>query len=172
MRGWSILLGACGIAAAALLWRQFAGMIGPPGGADSIPARLGMALAWLLPAMAALWAMLLAQMAARFISGVVDPTAGHDGAFLRTNQRVISNTTEHMLVFVPALLALAAAVDGPHMPQVAALALVFAVARIAFWAGYVVAPVGRASGMAATILMTAAALGWAAAIWTGLLPVG
>ncbi len=172
MRGLSILLGACGMLAAGLLWRQFAGMIGLPGGADSVATRLGLALAWLLPACAVLWAMLLAQMAARFIAGVFDPIAGQDGAFLRTNQRVISNTTEHMLVFIPTLLALAAGVDGTRMPQVAALALVFAVARIAFWAGYLVAPVGRAAGMAATILITAAALGWAAAIWTGLLPSG
>lgn len=166
MRWVSLLLGCCGAVAAALLWRRLAVEIMPPAAASSMAARLGLALAFLLPAVGLLWAMLLAQMGARFLGGVFDPTAGADGRFLRTNQRVITNTVEHLLVFGPALLALAAGADRRQMPGVIALAVVFAVARAAFWAGYLVAPLGRAIGMAATLVATAAALGGAASVWT------
>jgi hypothetical protein len=169
MRGVSLLVGSCGVIAAGLLWRELLGVIPIPAEGASVAMRLGLTLAWLLPVLAVLWAMLLFQMAARFLAGVFDPVAGQDGAFLRVNQRVISNTVEHMLVFVPALLALAAGLDRLRMPSVFALAVVFAVARVVFWAGYLITPIGRGFGMAATLAATAAALGWAAAVWTGLL---
>ncbi len=165
MRGLSLLLGACGVIAAGLLWRQLAGMIAPPADGASVAGRLGLALAWLLPAVAVLWLMLAAQMGARFVAGAFDPLAGRDGRLLAVNQRVITNTVEHLAVFVPALLALAAWVDHAHMPGVMALALVFAAARLVFWGGYLVAPLGRAFGMAATLAATAGALGGAAAAW-------
>lgn len=160
-----MLLGAAGIAAAGLLWRRLAGEIPVPSGASSVAIRLGLALAALLPAAALLWAMLLVQMAARFIAGTFDPASGGDGAFLRVNQRVISNTVEQLLVFALALLALAAGLDAPRLPGALALAVVFTVARVAFWAGYLVAPAGRSLGMAATLAATAGAIGWAAAVW-------
>ncbi len=104
-----------------LLWRQLAAQIPPPPDGDSVDGRLGLALAWLLPAMAVLWAMLLAQMGARFVAGAFDPLAGRDGRFLAVNQRVITNTVEHVTVFAPALLALAAGSDRTRMPAVLAL---------------------------------------------------
>ena len=134
---------------------------------SSVALRIGISLAWLLPSVAVLWAMLLVQMGARFVLGRSDPLAG-DTRFLQTNQRVIANTVEHLAVFAFALLALAAGTDGRRMPDALALAGVFAVARVAFWAGYLVAPVGRAFGMAATLAATGAALGWALAAWSGL----
>jgi MAPEG family len=164
-RGLSLLLGACGVVAAGLLWRQLAAGIAAPSDGVNLAGRVGLALAWLLPALLVLWAMLLAQMGARFLGGVFDPLAGKDGRFLAVNQRIITNTVEHASVFVPALLALAAGVDREHMPLVLALPLVFAAGRVAFWAGYLVAPLGRGIGMAATVAATAGALGGAVAVW-------
>ncbi len=165
MRGLSLLLGACGMIFAGLLWRQVAGMIVPPPDGASVAGRLALALAWLLPAVSVLWLMLLAQMGMRFMAGAFDPLAGRDGRFLAVNQRAITNTVEHLAVFGPALLTLAAWTDHAHMPGVMALGVVFAVSRLAFWAGYLVAPIGRSFGMAATLAATAGALGGAAAAW-------
>jgi hypothetical protein len=127
--------------------------------------RLGDALAALLPALFVLFAMIVAQMGARFLGGVFDPQAGRETAFLRVNQRVISNTVEQLAMFAPALLALAAAAPAGWMPGVLALGGSFALARLVFWAGYLAAPIARAPGMAATMLVTLAALFGAAWFW-------
>jgi hypothetical protein len=167
MRGVSLLLGACGVVAAWLLWRNLALQIPAPPDGASTAGRLSLALAWLLPSAGVLWAMLASQMAGRFVLGRFDPLAGCEPRFLAVNQRAISNTVEQGLVFVPALLALAAGAPGALMPQVLALPVVFAVARCAFWAGYLVAPIGRALGMAATLAVTTGALGGAVWVWVG-----
>ena len=167
MRGVSLLLGACGVAAALLLWRSLAQQMPAAPDAASTAARLSLALAWLLPNAGLLWAMLVTQMAGRFVLARFDPLAGPEPAFLAVNQRVITNTMEQSLVFVPALLALAAGAPGALMPQILALPVVFVVARCAFWAGYLVAPVGRALGMAATLAVTTGAVAGAVWVWVG-----
>ena len=80
------------------------------------------------------------------------------------NQRVIANTIEQMAVFVPALLALAAGAPAARMAPIVALALVFALARLAFWVGYHAGTRLRAPGMAATLAINVATL--VAAAWT------
>jgi uncharacterized MAPEG superfamily protein len=165
MRRLPMLLSTCGVIAAVLLWRALAASIPAPAEGSSSVARISLTLAWLLPSLALLWAMLLVQMSVRFLGAKFDPLAGGDGRFLAVNQRVITNTVEHMLVFVPSLLALAAGGDGAQMPAVVALAIVFTVARVVFWAGYLVTPIGRGPGMAATVVATAGSLGGAAVVW-------
>jgi hypothetical protein len=167
MRARSIVLSVCGMAAALLAWRLAAAWLPAPAGASRIGVRLGAAAAALLPAMFVLSAMILAQIAARFVSGTLDPTAGRDGRFLLLNQRAISNTVEQLTVFAPALLALAAAATAVDMPGVLALGPVFALARLVFWAGYLLAPIARAPGMAATGAVNVATLFAAAWFWLG-----
>ena len=135
----------------------------PPIAAATDAARLGVAALALLPGAAVLAAMLVVQSLARFATGAFDPTAGADGPALVRTQRVIGNTVEQLAVFAPALLALAAA--GGPMRGVAALGIVFAAARLAFWIGYAVHPLARAPGMAATAACSLGALGWAALAW-------
>ncbi len=164
MRGLSLLLSACGLAAAVLGWRLTMGLVPPADPAtSSMAVRLGMAVAFLLPASLLLAATIAVQMAARFVAGAFDPTRDADTAFLRRNQRVISNSVEQLCVFAPALLALAAGAGRPEMPAVEALAIVFAAARLVFWAGYLVAPMARAPGMAASFGANLSAL--LAGIW-------
>ena len=55
--------------------------------------------------------------------------------------------------------------DSARMAEVLAIAPVFALARLVFWAGYLTAPILRAPGMAASFAASAAALGWALAVW-------
>jgi hypothetical protein len=165
MRGLSLLLASVGVVAAFLAWRVIAELIPADSGASSMSVRLGMAAAVLLPCCFILAAMISAQMGARFMAGALDPTLGTDTRFLQVNQRVITNTVEQLCIFLPALLALAAGVTGGQLPYVLALALVFAGARLAFWVGYVLAPVARAPGMAATVATNAATLLSAAWMW-------
>ncbi len=166
MRGLSLLLAATGAVAGLLTWRGLAAIIPADPAAASMAVRLGLGAAYLLPACGVLAAMILAQMAARFWQGAFDPTAGKDGRFLRVNQRVISNTVEQMAILVPAMLALAAGAPSARMAEVLALPPVFALARLLFWAGYLAAPLLRAPGMAASFSASAAALGWALAVWS------
>ena len=165
MRGLSLLLSTCGLIAAYLLWNGIAGSIAPVADGASAAGRLSLALLWLLPTAGLLWVMLLTQMAIRFAVMAFDPLARPQRRLLAVNQRVISNTVEHGLVFALALLALAGTASSRMMPQVLALAVVFAAARVVFWAGYLIAPMGRAPGMAATAAATAGALGGAIWLW-------
>lgn len=157
MRGLSVLLSAAGIVAAFLLWRALAAAIPADPGASSMAVRIGLALGALVPAAAVLLAMTLAQAGLRFLTGALDPTRGGDGGLLRLNQRCIANTVEQLVplaVFLPAWAAGAAATD---MPGILALGSVFAVARLAFWVGYLAAPILRAPGMAASFAANVAA---------------
>jgi len=164
-RGLTVLLSAAGVVAAVLGWRALVGFVPPDPIWSSMAVRLGVAALALLPAAFLLWLMVLTQMLARFIAGAFDPLARPDGFFLRLNQRVISNSAEQFLCFLPALLALAAGTSAARMPEVIALALVFAVARLVFWLGYLCGPMLRAPGMAATFAAVTAALAGAAWVW-------
>ncbi len=166
MRGLSLLLGVCGAVAAVLAWQALMPLLPLDSAGSSMAVRLGRGCAALLPAAGVLALMLLAQMALRFAAGAIDPLAGQDGRWLLVNQRVITNTVEQMAVFVPALLALAGGVSAARMGEVTAAGLVFAGARLLFWAGYLAAPIGRSFGMAATLVTTLGTLGAAAWVWT------
>jgi uncharacterized membrane protein YecN with MAPEG domain len=169
MRARSLLLGGVGVVAAALVWWLFVAALPVSGAQADIASRLALGALSLLPASAVLAAMILAQMVVRFAAGTFDPTAGRDNRFLVVNQRVITNTVEQLACFAPALLALSAVASPLRMTMVAALGLTFAVARVAFWIGYLRAPVLRAPGMGATFVATVMAIVWAA---LGLLPAG
>jgi hypothetical protein len=151
-----VLLAGAGILGAIFVLRVVAALM--PAGTNPVWAAL-------LPAAFVLFAMTLSQMTARFVGLVIDPTAGQETRFLVVNQRVISNTVEQTGVFIPAMLVVLARAPGLAPPMLA-LGPVFALARLVFWAGYLVTPVGRAPGMAATITVNAAALAAAvAALW-------
>ena len=165
MRGLSLLLGTAGAVAGFLTWIGLSDLLPADPAAASMSVRLGLAAFSLLPAVAVLAAMVLAQMIARFWQGAFDPGAGKDGQFLRLNQRVISNSVEQIAILAPAILALAAGAPGVQMGQVIALAWVFALARLLFWAGYLISPMLRAPGMAASFAVCLAALGWAVFVW-------
>jgi len=146
-----------------VLWRVLVGHVSPAG-AD--PAqRMAVACAALLPCATLLLAMIAVQMAARNHAGAIDPTTGGDSHFLHTNQRAIGNTVEQLAIFVPGLLALAARVRPEAMRQVVALALVFALARLAFWIGYLLGARLRAPGMAVTFAINVLTLIAAARVW-------
>ena len=151
-----ILPPLAGITLAVLAWLLLA-LVAPEAHAGVAP-HIALALAALLPSVVLLIAMIVTQSSTRALTGAIDPLAGTDSAFLRTNQRVITNTIEQLSVFVPAYLALAAGAPAARMAPIVALAWVFALARLAFWIGYLAATRLRAPGMAATFAVNLATL--------------
>ena len=133
--------------------------------AEATPRPLAAGFLALLPGVAVLAAMVLAQMAMRFVWAATDPASVDDPRPLRLGQRVISNTVEQVAIFAPALVALAA-LEVAASGTLLALGLVFALSRLLFWAGYALHPLGRAPGMGATVLVVLGTLVWAA--WAGL----
>jgi uncharacterized membrane protein YecN with MAPEG domain len=158
-----ILVPLAGVVVAILVWWLLS-LVAPEAHAGVAP-HLALALAALLPAVIVLLAMIMAQSGMRAVTGAIDPLAGTDSAFLRTNQRVITNTIEQLTVFVPALLALAAGAPAARMAPIVALAWVFALARVAFWIGYLAGTRLRAPGMAATFVVNAITLVSAVWVW-------
>ncbi len=152
---------AAGVGVAFVLWLALARMLPLDVAAD----HLGLGFASLLPAVCVLIMMVATQMALRVRSGAVDPLAGRDGAALRVNQRALTNTVEQLAGFAPALLALAAGVPPGSMRYVVAAGLVFALARLVFWGGYLLGPLLRAPGMAATFAVNVATLVAAIRVW-------
>lgn len=102
-----------------------------------------------LPA-ALLFLMAAGVMAGRLISGAFDPLTDREGRFLRVSQRILTNTIEQTAIFVPAFLATAALADGA-LRTLPLIALLFVLARILFWGGYLIGPFWRAPGMAMTL---------------------
>ena len=130
-----------------------------------VPARdpLRHAAALLVLPAALVFAQVAATMLVRAAAGAFDPLSDPEPRALRLSQRVLSNTVEQAAIFCPALLAAGAA--GLPGPALSAAALLWTGARLLFWAGYLLDPLWRAPGMAATatvagglIAATAAAL--------------
>jgi hypothetical protein len=159
-----VLRPALGIAGAYFLWRVLTEIISlNPAAATA--ERLGLACAALLPGVLVLNLMIALQMLARAWSRAIDPLAGVDNRFLQVNQRALTNTVEQLAGFVPALMALAAGAPPGRMPGVVALGLVFGVARLVFWGGYLMGPLLRAPGMAATFAVNVATFAGAVWVW-------
>ena len=81
------------------------------------------------------------------------------------NGRVADNTLQQFVIFVIATLALAVSLPPGQMGVIAAAAIVFTVARLAFWIGYRIHPLYRAPGFSATAYLNLGLLG--AALWLG-----
>lgn len=89
-----------------------------------------------------------------------DPFANAESQRWRVNQRVLQNTVEQALIFVPALLALAARVEPGHVKILPVLTALWCAGRILFWIGYRVKPVLRGPGFEWTLYTSLLAIGW------------
>jgi len=163
-RWWTLLGSAVGISLAFAIWQGLA-LILPADVSGGLPERLALACAALLPVVCVLNLMIVVQMRLRVRTGAVDPLAGRDDAWLQVNQRALTNTVEQLAGFVPALLALAAGAASGWMRFVVAAGLVFALARLVFWAGYLLGPLARAPGMAATFAINVSTMVGAILVW-------
>lgn len=79
--------------------------------------------------------------------GAEDPFAGKESQRWKINQRVLSNTLEQALIFMPIYLGLAVRMAPDQVYWLPLLMGLWCVARLMFWVGYQTAPHLRAPGM-------------------------
>jgi hypothetical protein len=89
----------------------------------------------------------------RFLSEAIDPLRHAEDRATIINGRFVDNTLQQNFLFFVGTLALSTFLEAASMKLMVALTLVYVLARIAFWIGYRIDPLYRASGMAATIYM-------------------
>ena len=120
---------------------------------DSLAERVAYALRSNVLALVPLFVMLMAVGNARFLSDAIDPTRHAESRSMEIDGRVADNTLQQNFVFAIASLALSTVVPLHDLQVEWACAIVFVLARIAFWLGYRLDPLYRAPGMAATAYM-------------------
>jgi hypothetical protein len=158
---------ASGVAAMMLaMWLLSTRMLAAPAGMESVGERLGYALRWAVVAALPFFAMIAAIGNARALGAAIDPTLGREDRAMIVDGRVADNTLQQYVLFLAGSLALAASLSPGRMPVIAAAAIVFVVARLAFWIGYRIDPLYRAFGFAATAYLNLGLL--AAALWFAL----
>src|SRR5262245_18916591 len=78
----------------------------------------------------------------------------------KVHQRVLSNTVEQSLIFVPLLLALAARVPPEQARILPILTALWCAGRLLFWIGYRIRPALRVPGFEWSLFSSLAALAW------------
>jgi len=131
-----------------------------PPGLDLPGRRLGFAAGLLVWPAGLTGVMVLSVALARLVTGAFDPLGDPESRVQRLNQRVLSNTVEQMAVFVPALLALASQLDERTARVLPVMMTVFCLSRLIFWAGYLINPLHRATGMIMTLNVNFGMIGY------------
>jgi hypothetical protein len=158
---------ASGVVAMALaMWLLSTRVLPAPTGVETVGDRLGYALRWAAFAALPLFAMVAAIGNARALGPAIDPTLGAEDKAMIVNGRVLDNTLQQYVLFLVGTLALAASLAPWQMQIIAAAAIVFTTARIAFWIGYRIDPLYRAFGFSSTVYLNLGLL--LAALWLAL----
>jgi len=126
--------------AMAALWYALLRVLPSPGSIEPLPTALACC------AIAGLFTLVLGVEAIaheRLVTAAIDPLAGVETRRMRVNFRYLSNTVEQFIVFAAGLLALAA-YAAPRLLVI--IAVVWVVARWAFWIGYHRSPLLRGLG--------------------------
>jgi uncharacterized MAPEG superfamily protein len=141
-----------------LLWLAVACLVPPLAGMDTLSDRMLFTLKCCC--LAVLFCLVIGVEAVaheRLASPAFDPLDGFETRRLRVNQRYLQNTLEQIVVFIAGLFGLAAySPDGSAMRAVLATAIVWILARFAFWIGYHQSAAMRglgAPGMALSLLV-------------------
>lgn len=131
-------------------------------GLPYIPAPIALPGAFLAPGL--VLALMIGRLAQRrfFDDAIIDGEPFAPGSAAETDQRVLTNTVEQ-LVLALAIWPFAAVTLGGAVAI--ALGLSFAVMRLVFWGGYHLSPPLRGLGFAGTFYPTVIAAVWALAAW-------
>jgi hypothetical protein len=135
----------------------------PDPAAAALAERLAYALKWQALAALPLLFVIIAIGNARAMSDAIDPTAGKEDAAMKVNIRVADNTLQQLMLFFAGSMSLAASIAPEHIKVIGAAAIVFVVARIAFWIGYRIHPLYRAPGFSSTAYLNVGLI--VAALW-------
>lgn len=104
--------------------------------------------------------MVVGTAGARALGNAYNPIDDPETRLYRISQRVLGNTVEQTVIFVPGLLALAAVLAPAQCGALVLLVVFYVAARGLFWIGYLVHPYARAPGMAATMTVNGGMLGY------------
>ncbi|MBP2230258.1 hypothetical protein J2847_003561 [Azospirillum agricola] len=155
------LVNAGAAAATLLLFAFLVSVVAAPVGIADPGARMafwGRLVLW--PALV-LFAMAGGVMLARALGRAFNPIEDPESRLQRVSQRVLANSVEQTLIFVPALAALVATLPLPDLGVPVVATWLFVIGRLLFWGGYLVHPFARAPGMAMTLSVNLVVLGWA-----------
>jgi uncharacterized membrane protein YecN with MAPEG domain len=99
--------------------------------------------------------------------GAEDPFSGSESHRFAINSRVLTNTAEQTLIFIPMLLALSVSIDPADTRVLPIATALWVTGRILFWAGYHMNSNWRAVGFDWTFYTSLLGLAWVAvaAIW-------
>lgn len=151
-------------AATVLAWVAFFFLLpvfaAPVAGVDGAAERLAFAARLSLWPALVLFGMVMGVVVARALSAALNPIDDAESRLYRVSQRVLGNTVEQTLVFLPAFLALATVVDAAALGALPLVMAFFVGGRLLFWAGYLFHPYARAPGMATTFSVNAGLLSY------------
>jgi len=144
---------ASGIALMVLSVWVLTSLLPQPDITDTVAERLAYALKANMVAVVPLFVMIITIANSRFLSDAIDPTRRAESRSMQIDGRVVDNTLQQNFVFAVTSLAVSTFVPFHNLQVVWACAIVFIVARCAFWLGYRINPLYRAPGMSATAYM-------------------
>lgn len=150
-----------GVAAVTVVLMVVLAPLFPPPSVADLAGRLGLAARLSVWPALVLLLTVLAVVATRGMGRLFNPIDDAETRAYRVCQRALSNTVEQTLVFVPALAGLCALLPLQSLGFPALFTLLFVAGRALFWAGYLVHPFARAPGMAMTLTVNMAVVGWA-----------
>ncbi len=165
MTVWLSLLGGTGLAL--VLWVLLTWLDGWPGPIPDPGERIALVLKLSVLPAGFLLVVVQAVALTRLITGAIDPLTDAPATWRRVDMRVLGNTVEQTLIFIPLLLAVAMVVKADESAWLTALPVAFVLARIVFWIGYRLSPMGRAPGMAAGFFINLGMLGFVIARFLG-----
>ena len=129
--------------------------------------RLAFLTRWLLaPGLCLLLGVVLASRRG-FYADAIDGTRAPANYGMEINLRYNTNTLEQTVLAAIAWGALAVTLPATRLVLIPAMAALFFWGRITFWLGYLIHPMGRAYGMAVTVLPTLGAYAWLAGRLSG-----
>ena len=129
---------------------------------DTPGDRLAFAARWMvLPGLSLLIGIVFAARRG-FYADAIDGTRAPVNYAMEINLRYNTNTLEQALLAAIAWTALAVLVPVSSLVFIPAMASLFFVGRMTFWIGYLIHPMGRAFGMALTMLPILVSYAWLA----------
>jgi len=141
---------ASGVASMAILVWLLMNWLPAPTGIDSMADRIAFALRVNVVALLPFFLMIISIANSRFLSDAIDPTLKAESQAQIVDGRVTDNTLQQNFVFAVVSLAMSTVLEAHYLQALWACAIVFMVARLAFWFGYRIHPLYRAPGMSAT----------------------
>lgn len=141
---------ATGVICMVLLVTLLYHVLPPVQGADTALERIVFTLRMNLLAALPFFILLAMVGNARFLSDAIDPLRHLEDRSMEINGRVVDNTLQQHFIFLIGTLALSTFLTAISIKLIAALTILYVLARIAFWVGYRIDPLYRAPGMAAT----------------------